>query len=168
MRAGRKQLQMTWIRMSGRMSWICLALLLFLPANAAKAGVIDRIKDIYSLPEQVGQLQHQYEEAVQQLDQSRKQMEEALARSEEAAKRFQDTQDKLLRENEELRGRNAQLEVALGELEEARQAQMVRNRQIAWTALTAGILALLYFALTRLFRFALWRRGRRGIPGGPK
>ncbi|MEK8132869.1 hypothetical protein WMW72_33810 [Paenibacillus filicis] len=168
MRAWRKQPQTSWARTGGRMGWICLALLLVLPANAAEAGVIDRIKDIYSLPEQVGQLQNQYEDAVQQLEQSRRQMEDALARSEEAARRFQDTQNKLLRENEELRGRNEQLEHALGQLEDARQAQMVRNRQIAWTALTAGALALLYFALTRLFRFVLWRRGRRGVPGGPE
>ncbi|SDD62427.1 hypothetical protein SAMN02799630_05652 [Paenibacillus sp. UNCCL117] len=158
----------SWAGLKARVGLGCLALLLVLPGYEAQAGIIDRVKDIYGMPEQVGQLQEQYEDTKRQLEQSRQQMEEAMARSEEAARSFQETQDKLLRENEELKMHNTRLEQTLRQLEEARYAQSVRNRQIAWTALTAAGLALLYFALTRMVRFALWRRGRGGMPGGPE
>ncbi|WP_159888514.1 hypothetical protein [Paenibacillus puerhi] len=168
MPSSKKEKRALWTGTRARTGLICLAFMLVLPEYGAQAGIMDRIKDIYGMPEQVGQLQEHYEDAMKQLEQSRRQMEEAAAKTEETVRSFQQTQDKLLRENEELRERNGQLERVLGQMEEARQAQSVRNRQIAWTAMTAAGLALLYFVLTRLFRFALWRRGRRGLTGGPK
>ncbi|MUG70767.1 hypothetical protein [Paenibacillus validus] len=143
-----------------------LLLLFALPWHTAHAGIVERIKDIYGMPEQVGQLQEQYEETKRQLEQSREQMEETVARSEEAARQFREAEARLLEENRELRSRNDRLEQLLEQMEAARRAQSVRNRQIAATALTAAGLALLYFIITRVIRFTLWRRGRGGAQGG--
>lgn len=139
-----------------------LLLLVVLPVSTAQAGFVDRIKDIYGMPEQLGQLQEQYNYTKQALEQNLAQLEETLKQSEEAARRYQETEDRLLQENEQLRSRNERLEELIGRWEAAERSQERRTRQVVATAMTAAGLVLLYFVLTRLVRVAVWRRNRNG------
>ena len=145
-----------------RIGWAGLLLLFVLPLPSVEAGFVERIKDIYGLPEQLGQLQEQYDETKQALEQSRVQLEETLQRSEDAVQRYQEAQEQLLKENEQLRERNTQLEQLIARLEDAERAKAARTRQIVTTAMTAAGLVLLYFVLTRLIRVAVWRRNHNG------
>lgn len=144
-----------WIGMIG-------LLLLVPPVSTVHAGFVDRIKDIYGMPEQLGQLQEQYNNTKQALEENRAQLEETLKRSEEAAQRYQETEERLRQENEQLRARNERLEELIGKWEAAERAQERRTRQIVTTAMTAAGLVLFYFVLTRLVRVAVWRRNRNG------
>lgn len=138
----------------------CLFLLLTLPWPVAEAGFLDRVKDIYDMPEQIGQLQDQYNETKQELERNREQLETTLKRSEEAAQQYKATEQRLMEENRELRSRNEQLEQLIRRLEEAEQANAQRTRQIIRTALTGVLLIVLYFVLMRVIRLAVWRRNR--------
>ncbi|MFB6364217.1 coiled-coil domain-containing protein [Paenibacillus elgii] len=137
-----------------------LFLLLTLPWPVAQAGFLDRVKDIYDMPEQIGQLQNQYNETKQELERNREQLETTLKRSEEAAEQYKATEQRLKEENSELRSRNEQLEQLIRRLEEAEQASAKRTRQIVRTALTGVLLVVLYFVLMRVIRLVVWRRNR--------
>ncbi|MCZ8523194.1 MULTISPECIES: hypothetical protein [Paenibacillus] len=136
-----------------RIGLAAVLLALLLPWPAAEAGIVDRVKDIYGMPERVEELQKQYDAAQEELDAT-------VKRSEETIRVFRENQEQLREENEELRGRNARLEEAIGQLEAAEQAQAERGRKITRTALAAGGFVVLYFVLMRVVRLVLWRRTR--------
>ncbi|AEI45442.1 hypothetical protein [Paenibacillus mucilaginosus] len=140
-------------RMMHRIGLAAVLLAALLPWPAAEAGFMDRVKDIYGMPERVEELQQQYDDAQEELDAS-------VKRSEETIRKFQQTQEQLLRENQELKSRNARLEEAIGQMEAAERAEAERNRRITRTALAAGGLVVLYFVLMRVVRLAVWRRTR--------
>lgn len=136
-----------------RVGLAAVLLSVLMPWPSAQAGFVDRVKDIYGMPEKVEELQQQYDAAQEELDAS-------VKRSEETIRQFRQTQEQLLQENQELRSRNARLEEAIGQMEAAERAGAERSRRITRTALAAGGLVVLYFVLMRVVRLAVWRRTR--------
>lgn len=66
------------------------------PASAVQASWLDRVKDIYQLPENVEQIQKDYEATKQQLEDQKDKLSEAIRHS-------QETEERLLGQNETLK-----------------------------------------------------------------
>ncbi|NQX71077.1 hypothetical protein HQN90_33630 [Paenibacillus alba] len=124
------------------------------PASAAQASWLDRIKDIYELPENVQQIQKDYEATKQQLEDQRDKLSETIQRSKE-------TEEKLLGQNDALKKENEQLQERLKAMEQVALDKDKRNKKILYMAVTAVLLVVLYFVLGRVFRFIVWRRQKR-------
>ncbi|MEC0232676.1 hypothetical protein [Paenibacillus alba] len=124
------------------------------PASAAQASWLDRIKDIYELPENVQQIQKDYEATKQQLEDQKDKLSETIQRSRE-------TEEKLLGQNDALKKENEQLQERLKAMEQVALDKDKRNKKILYMAVTAVLLVVLYFVLGRVFRFIVWRRQKR-------
>ncbi|CAM4419177.1 hypothetical protein [Paenibacillus tarimensis] len=138
----------------------CLFLLPFF-IHPAKAGVMDRIKDIYNAPEKVEELQSKYLETQAALEQ---QMEKA----ERAAELYASQQQELLRQNEEYRQRNevlseqnAQLADRLAAMEKSQAERASFTRKIAQSVLVFAGMGLLYLLSVRVWRYLVWRRQKQ-------
>ncbi|OPH49634.1 hypothetical protein BC351_36930 [Paenibacillus ferrarius] len=124
------------------------------PVSAAQASWLDRIKDIYELPENVQQIQKDYEATKQQLEDQKDKLSETIQRS-------KDTEEKLLGQNDALKKENEQLQERLKAMEQVALDKDKRNKKILYMAVTAVLLVVLYFVLGRVFRFIVWRRQKR-------
>lgn len=126
------------------------------PASAVQASWLDRVKDIYQLPENVEQIQKDYEATKQQLEDQKGMLSEAMRHS-------QETEERLLGQNEALKRENDQLQERLKAMEQVALDKEKRNRKLTYLAVTAALLIVLYFVLGRVFRFIVWRRQKRGM-----
>ncbi|MDQ0902167.1 MULTISPECIES: hypothetical protein [unclassified Paenibacillus] len=126
------------------------------PASAVQASWLDRVKDIYQLPENVEQIQKDYEATKQQLEDQKDKLSEAIRHS-------QETEERLLGQNETLKRENEQLQERLKAMEQVALDKEKRNRKLTYMAVTAVLLVLFYFVLGRVFRFMVWRRQKRGM-----
>ncbi|HEY0827309.1 MAG TPA: hypothetical protein VGE40_04390 [Bacilli bacterium] len=127
---------------------------LLLPASAAEANIIDRVKDFYYLPENVEKMQEQYEQTKQQLEEQKEKLAEAMRLS-------QETEAKLLEQNRRLAENNQTLQNRLQVIEKVAQDREKLLRQIKYTGITAIILVVLYFLSSRIIRLSIWRRGKK-------
>lgn len=126
------------------------------PASAVQASWLDRVKDIYQLPENVEQIQKDYEATKQQLEDQKDKLSEAIRHS-------QETEERLLGQNETLKRENEHLQERLKAMEQVALDKEKRNRKLTYMAVTAVLLVLFYFVLGRVFRFIVWRRQKRGM-----
>ncbi|MCY9667234.1 hypothetical protein M5X11_20250 [Paenibacillus alginolyticus] len=126
------------------------------PASAVQASWLDRVKDIYQLPENVQQIQKDYETTKQQLEDQKDKLSEAIRHS-------QETEERLLGQNETLKRENEQLQERLKAMEQVALDKDKRNRKLTYMVVTAVLLIVLYFVLGRVFRFMVWRRQKRGM-----
>ncbi|NRF93922.1 hypothetical protein HQN89_23590 [Paenibacillus frigoriresistens] len=124
------------------------------PASAVQASWLDRVKDIYQLPENVQQIQKDYETTKQQLEDQKDKLSEAIRHSQE---------ERLLGQNETLKRENEQLQERLKAMEQVALDKDKRNRKLTYMAVTAVSLVVFYFVLGRVFRFIVWRRQKRGM-----
>ncbi|WP_336747163.1 hypothetical protein [Paenibacillus sp. y28] len=121
------------------------------PLSAAEAGLIDRVKEIYRLPEQMESIQQEYDATKQQLEEQRDKLQEAVQQSKEA-------QERLIAQNKQLQEQNEALLRSIQAMEQAEQERRARTRNITTLAVTAAILAAGYFVSGRFIRLAVWRR----------
>lgn len=123
-------------------------------APAAASGWLDRFKDIYQLPDNVEQIQKDYEATKQQLEEQKDKLSEAMRRS-------QETEERLLAQNQALLQENDQLQKRLQAMEQLALDKEARNRKIAYIVSAAIALLVLYFVLGRVVRLIVWRRQRK-------
>jgi peptidoglycan hydrolase CwlO-like protein len=123
--------------------------------SAAQAGVMDKVKQWFELPDQVDNLREQYDTTKQQLEDATKQLDEAARQSRETIEQYREAEQRLREENERLAKQNEQLAQAVNGLQDAESARNDRSRRtwmLIWTA--AGLVGL-YFLSSRLFRLLL-------------
>ncbi|KQX44722.1 hypothetical protein [Paenibacillus sp. Root444D2] len=124
------------------------------PASAVQASWLDRVKDIYQLPENVEQIQKDYETTKQQLEDQKDKLSKAIRHS-------QETEERLLGQNETLKKENEQLQERLKAMEQIALDKEKRNQKLTYMAVTAVLLIIFYLVLGRVFRFIVWRRQKR-------
>ncbi|SDO90779.1 hypothetical protein SAMN04487897_12674 [Paenibacillus sp. yr247] len=124
------------------------------PVAAVQASWLDRVKDIYQLPENVQQIQKDYEATKQQLEEQKDKLSETIRHS-------QETEERLLGQNEILKKENEQLQERLKAMEQVALNKEKRNRKITYMVVTAALLIVFYFVFGRVFRFIVWRRQKR-------
>lgn len=95
------------------------------PASAVQASWLDRVKDIYQLPENVQQIQKDYETTKQQLEDQKDKLSEAIRHS-------QETEERLLGQNETLKRENEQLQERLKAMEQIALDKEKRNRKLTY------------------------------------
>lgn len=145
---------------------------LLLHAPQAQAGMLDRIKGIYEAPDQLDEMREQYNEMQSAYEEQQRQTMEALENTRIEAERLAVEQQRWQAENERVRQENAALEaqnqllqerVALLEQQEAsRQSWIDRVLRVTITVLC---LLVGYFISVRIFRYIIWRSGRKnGTP----
>ncbi|MEW9701168.1 hypothetical protein [Paenibacillus sp. SI8] len=122
-------------------------------SSTVHANWLDRVKDIYQLPENVEQIQKDYEATKQQLQEQKDKLSEAVQRS-------QDTEERLLAQNQLLQKENEELQERLRAMEQLALEKDKRSHRIMVMVLTASALVVFYFVLGRMFRFIVWRRQR--------
>jgi chromosome segregation ATPase len=164
-----------WIptRASALVFILCLLIPLSLLADTqqAQAGMMDRIKGIYEAPEQLEQMREQYTELKTTYEEQQKKTEAALQASRVEAERLAKEQRQWLAENEKVRQENAALEahnqqlmqrVELLEQQEASRTSLMDR--ILKITITAILLLVGYFLAVRIFRYIIWRNGRKSEP----
>ncbi|MCS7462306.1 hypothetical protein N0M98_19375 [Paenibacillus doosanensis] len=112
----------------------------FCAASPVQAGIFDKVKDIYNMPDKLNELQDQYDEAAQKLSEQ---------------------QQKLLdmqRYSEELALKNSELTKQLEQMSEER-ASLKRNA-VGAAAIVAGLIAA-YILSIRLWRYSAWRKQKQ-------
>ncbi|UKS26798.1 hypothetical protein LOZ80_35935 [Paenibacillus sp. HWE-109] len=124
------------------------------PASAAQASWLDRMKEIYQLPENVEQIQKDYDATKQQLEDQKDKLAESIKRS-------QETEERLLGQNDTLKKENEQLQERIKAMEQIALDKDKRNRKIMYMVVTAVLLVVFYFVLGRVFRLIVWRRQKR-------
>ncbi|NOV04640.1 hypothetical protein [Paenibacillus planticolens] len=124
------------------------------PVSAAHASWLDRVKEIYELPENMQQIQKDYEATKQQLEEQKDKLSETIRHS-------QETESKLLQQNETLQKENQLLQERLKTMEQVALDKEKRNRKITNMIIAAVLLVVLYFILGRVFRYVVWRRQKR-------
>jgi septal ring factor EnvC (AmiA/AmiB activator) len=137
---------------------VCVVLSLLLPVSVAQANIIDRVKDIYQIPDDFNKLQQEYEATKQQLEEQKQKITEQKDKLAEAIQNSKETQDQLIAQNRQLQEQNASLQQRLQTMEKAANDKANRNRKITYIISTAILLIVLYFVSGRLFRLAVWRR----------
>jgi len=133
-----------------------IAVALIQPYSIAEAGLLDRVKDIYQLPEQMESIQKEYADTKRQLEEQRDQLAEAVRQSKER-------EEQLLAQNKQLQEQNEALTGRLQAMEQSASDKTALTRKITMTALTAVVLILGYFLLGRLIRVAVWRRQKSKV-----
>ncbi|MDF2959263.1 MAG: hypothetical protein K0S39_998 [Paenibacillus sp.] len=126
------------------------------PFSTAEAGLVDRVKDIYRLPEQVESMQKEYDAAKQQLEEQKEKLSETVRQSKE-------TEERLIAQNKQLQQQNEALQKRLQAMEQAAADKNAFARKITMITVTAVILILGYFVLGRLLRVAVWRRRKKAV-----
>jgi septal ring factor EnvC (AmiA/AmiB activator) len=142
------------IGQAGLVVVVCAAVLY--PFSTAEAGILDRVKDIYQLPEQMDQMEKQYEATKQQLQEQTDKLAETVRQSKEAEERLM-AQNKLLLEQ------NAALQRSLQETERDALEKEARNRKLIIMGITAVLLVAGYFVTGRFVRVAVWRRQKGNL-----
>ena len=141
---------------------IAWAVLSWLPAGQAEAGVVDRIKDIYYAPDKVEELQQTYTENMQRLDEQLDAQRAQLEESREQVERMRQQQAELMQANADYRDENtalqAQNEALLSRMEQMEQDRRSLIRTIATTVVAITGLVMLYAVSIRVWRFLAWRR----------
>jgi septal ring factor EnvC (AmiA/AmiB activator) len=147
------------IRQAVWMVWmVCVVIGLLLPVSAVQANIVDRVKDIYQLPDDFTKMQQEYEATKQQLEEQKQKLAEQKDKLAEAMQSSKETQDQLTAQNRQLQEQNANLQQRLQAMEKAANDKDKRNRKITYMISTAILLIGLYFVSGRLLRFAVWRR----------
>ncbi|UUZ79820.1 hypothetical protein LJK88_32905 [Paenibacillus sp. P26] len=128
-----------------------LVLTLLQPVSTAQAGIVDRVKEMYQLPEQMESMQQEFEGAKRRLEEEKNKLAESVKQSSEALE--------LLREqNKRLQDQNAALQSRIQMIEQAEAVQHAQRRNIMTIVITVLLLAIGYFLLGRLLRIAVWKR----------
>ncbi|MBD0383619.1 coiled-coil domain-containing protein [Paenibacillus sedimenti] len=139
----------------GKIVFVFVVLLIcMVPAASIQASWLDRMKEIYQLPDNIEQIQKDYEATKQELDEQKDKLSEAIARS-------QETEERLLAQNQALQKENELLQHRLKAMEQLALDKENRNRKITYVAATAVGLLLFYFVLGRVFRFMVWRKNNQ-------
>ncbi|GIP37966.1 hypothetical protein J31TS4_12460 [Paenibacillus sp. J31TS4] len=145
---------------TGRRVWKPAAVLLaagvLLTAGAApaQAGVVDRVKGFFQLPQEVDRMRDSYQEVQGQVQRSMEELEAAR----QAADQMAASQRQLLEENERLQQKNRELASMVDELRTSEEARREKASRIRTIVLTVAGLAAGYFLLGRLARVALRSR----------
>lgn len=165
-------------------TWIAIILLmslylLLVPPAPSQAGIIDRIKAIYSTPEKVDDLLEQYEEQYEQtkqqfekmkqqfedtqkaLTEQQQKVQESEQRIAEYARQQQELQDineQYRSDNEKLQAQNSELSRRLALMEQQQDDRKSLIRKLILMAITVIGLILGYFALIRIWRYLVWRK----------
>ncbi len=159
--------------------WIAIAIimsfcLLFIAPSPSQAGIIDRIKAIYSTPEKVDNLleqyELQYEQTKQQFEDTQKALTEQQQKYQESEKQVAEyvrQQQELLAineqyrtDNEKLQNQNTELSARLAFMEQEQASRKSLIRKLIIMAITVIGLILGYFALIRIWRYFVWRSQR--------
>lgn len=136
-----------------------------LAAPAAKAGLIDRLQDIYRAPDKLEDIQTEYNKTKEELD---RQAEQFALEREEMQKRTEALSaqnETLASHNESLASQNAALLDRLDKAEREKEKKAERMRKILLTAGALLSMGLAYFLSIRFWRFLAWRRHHR-VTGG--
>lgn len=137
---------------------------LLVPLSTAHAGLLDRMKEIYQLPEQVESAQKQYEEAKRELADQAGRLEEQKDQLTETIRQSEETQRQLTTQNEQLREQNAALQERLLAMEQAEQERRANSRRLTMLGAAAAALVAGYFVLGRLIRVIVWKRTKATRP----
>jgi predicted nuclease with TOPRIM domain len=144
---------------------LVIILALLQPLSVAEAGWLDRMKEIYQLPEHVEDIQQRYDETKQQLDEQvgklEEQKEQLTAQQDKLAESIRQSQlreEQLIAQNRVLQEQNETLQERLLVMEQAEEAKDARMRKLTTMGITAISLVIGYFLLGRLFRVVVWRR----------
>jgi len=151
----------------------------FTMITPAEANFVDRMKDIYDIPERVEEIQQRYEAANQALtnqiteqrellELSRQQTEELLLNQQQ----LQQSNEYYREQNEQYRLQNEQYQEQTKALTESNQSLLLKMEQLEQdrkslfqkAIITVIILLsvfLLYSLSIRIWRFAIWRRQER-------
>lgn len=140
---------------------LAAALISFGP-SVAQAGVMDKVKQWFELPDQVDSLREQYdatkkqlEDATRQIDETARQSRETIDQYRESIEQYREAEQRLREENKRLASQNEQLAEAVTVLQQAEKERSERARR-TWTLIwTAVILVVSYFLCSRLFRLLL-------------
>jgi CHASE3 domain sensor protein len=135
---------------------IGIAAALLQPYSTAEAGLLDRVKDIYQLPEQLEGIQKEFDSTKQQLEEQKDKLAETMRQSKEA-------QDRLIAQNKQLLEQNEALQSRIQAMEQTALDKNARTRKITTIAVTAVILVIGYFVLGRVLRITVWRRQKRKL-----
>lgn len=151
---------------------ICYSISILFTSTNAQAGMLDRIKGIYEAPEQLDEMREQYQELQSTYEEQKRETMEALESTRMEAERLAAEQQRWQEENERVREENATLEaqnqllqerVALLEQQEASRQSL--TDRVVRVAITALCLLVGYFLTVRIFRYYIWRSGRKnGTP----
>ncbi|MCR8633795.1 MULTISPECIES: DUF3450 domain-containing protein [Paenibacillus] len=128
-----------------------IAAALLQPYSTVEAGLLDRVKDIYQLPEQVESIQKEFDATKQQLQEQKDKLTETVRQS-------MQTEERLIAQNKQLQEQNEALQRRIQSMEQTAQDKNAFTRKITTIAITAVILVLGYFVLGRVLRITVWRR----------
>ncbi|WP_282942542.1 hypothetical protein [Paenibacillus sp. RC67] len=121
------------------------------PFTTVEAGVLDRVKDMYQLPEHVESIQKEFDATKQQLEEQRNKLVESVQQSREAI-------DLLNIQNKQLLEQNEALQTRIQMMEQTSLDKKAQNRKITMIAVTVIFLIIGYFLIGRLIRIMVWRR----------
>ncbi|NOU93629.1 hypothetical protein GC093_10400 [Paenibacillus sp. LMG 31456] len=130
---------------------IIIAAALLQPFSAVEAGLLDRVKDIYQLPEQIESIQKGYDATKQQLEEQKDKLAETMRQSAQA-------EERLIAQNKQLQEQNEALQKRIQTMEQTAQDKNALTRKITTIAITAVFLVIGYFVLGRVLRITVWRR----------
>jgi septal ring factor EnvC (AmiA/AmiB activator) len=126
------------------------------PFSTAEAGILDRAKDIYRLPEQVNSMEKEYEAVKLQLQEQQDKLAETVRQSKE-------TEERLIAQNKQLLEQNEALQKSLQAAEKSTQERQAQTRRLTIMGITVVILVVGYFLSGRLIRVAVWRRQKGSL-----
>lgn len=126
------------------------------PYTTAEAGVLDRVKDMYQLPEHVESIQKEFDATKQQLEEQKNKLAETVQQSKEAMDMLQSQNKQLMEQNEALVNR-IQL------MEQTELDKKLQSRKMTTIVITGLLLIIGYFVIGRLIRILVWRRQRSNI-----
>ncbi|WP_052087812.1 hypothetical protein [Paenibacillus wynnii] len=142
--------------------FLLLGLSSTLPTPAAEANYFD---DLYNglqqfseLPNEVNQLQESYQQTVEELEKTKGELGETKDQLGQTIKDMESYRS----ENTALMEQNLQLTKAVDQLRDERAARESYLHKIKITIYTGLGLLVGYFLLTRLIRFGMRRRSRKG------
>ncbi|MCQ6559143.1 hypothetical protein [Paenibacillus mendelii] len=125
------------------------------------AGVMDRLKDIYSIPDKLEELKDQYVQMQSVLIEQQRRLEEAQQAAEQFAKR----QQELIEQNDVYREQNELLTKRIDQLAQDKFSQQQLFRKIAASVLVLAGMGLLYLISVRIWRYWSWRKHRNPSGG---
>ncbi|UVI31409.1 hypothetical protein [Paenibacillus spongiae] len=127
------------------------------------AGVIDRFKEIYSIPGKLDELKEQYVQMQAVLAEQQRQLEEARQTAQQYAMR----QQELMEQNEAYRKQNELLLQRIDKLTRDKSEQRRLFRTIVLSVTVVAGMVLLYLLSVRVWRHWSWFKHRNGGGGGP-
>lgn len=140
----------------GAVVTLCAFLLLLQSVSTAEAGFVDRVKNIYQLPEQLDEIQKKYDAAKLQLELQNEKLSESIRQSKE-------TEEKLIAQNQQLQAQKDELQQRLQTMEQQARDKEARTRKLTMLAVTAALLVVGYFVTGRFIRWMVWRRARENL-----